>query len=137
MAYTITMTQQLAWLANALTPSVGSIQCGTRQPQDGDYSLVGDFREYAGDRVQMVNQNVHTRSRPIVLVALTAAQLQQIVDWSGSVLCLRTADGDRIFGGYFQIADRVLYNVTMDNGATNVVYDVTLVFTRVSFAEAV
>lgn len=135
--YTTTLTLTRAWLSDPLDPADNNLQCGTRTPSDLTDTQDGEFRPFAGNRVQLVVRELETLTRPIVFAALTPAQMQQVRDWKGKLLCLRTIDGERIFGAYLSVSEKHYYNTSVDGGATWTAYDATVTFTQVSFTESV
>jgi hypothetical protein len=133
VAYQASITLSRAWLVDPLSPTTNPITCGTRRGSDTAATLDGEFRQFAGDRVQLVSRNLHTLTVPIVFAALTATQYAQVEAWMGRVLLLRTIEGGRWFGGYLSVSKKVYLNT----GVTGTLYDATVQFTRVSYAEAV
>lgn len=137
--FTGRITPPRARLCKALSPMDGPLDLGTRL-SGGTATLDGEFRELAGDRVQLVSRTLHTQVLPITFVALTQAQFTNILDWRGEFLLLRLTDGMRIFGGYLAVQHKRYLGVAGNGdytGARAVVYDAQVDFNRVTFSEAV
>lgn len=135
--YTAMLTLDRAWLVDVLAPTVNPLQMGTRQTSTDSDASDGEFRMLAGGRTQLITKDAAQYLWPIEFAAITPAQLGQLSQWKGRVLCLRTIDGTRQFAGYLSYTIKRYYNLSMDNGLTRWCYDVDITFTSVSYQEAV
>lgn len=134
--YTATLALDRAWLVDVLNPTVGAFSCGTRQTSTDTDATDGEFRFLAGGRTQIIEKDAVSYTWPIELACITAAQLNQVKLWKGRLLCVRTIDGTRQFGGLLSYTVKRYYRMTMPDGTTNG-YDCDIVLTSVTYPEAV
>lgn len=135
--YTAIVPMTRAWLLDPSNPST-SVSCGTRTSnQPTVETLDGEFRTFAGNVIQLVTRTLNSRQYPLVFAAVTNVQRQQLVDWRGITLLLRTTEGVRMYGGYLSTSTTRYLRTSVDLGATPVAYDVSVVFETVTYVEAV
>lgn len=130
MTYTGMVVEPLAWLSNPLQPTGTVIVCGTRRSgTPRTISQQGEVINYAGNRSEAAIYDGQTGTTPIVLVNLTDAGIAQLNAWLGTVLCLRTFEGARYFGAYFDVSQQVYVRPG--------VWDVSIEMTDVTYTDAV
>lgn len=118
-----------------------SVSCGTVSQSGGwTEQLDGEIVYYAGGLVgaQTYEQDIVTRA--ITLRHLSAPDVQVLRGWRGRTILFRFADGEKLFGTYFQISVKPLYQTTPADGDLsngNLTFDVDLSISRVSYSEAV
>lgn len=108
MAYTTLVPATAAWLLDPTNPTGPVLQCGTRRAgQPGTVVQQGEVIQYAGGRTESAVYDGQTGTVTITLANLTAAGVAQLDAWLGTVLCLRTFEGGRFFGSYFDTSEQV------------------------------
>lgn len=136
MPYTTIVDFSRAWLSDPADPTDNPLVCGTqRTTGDATDAIDGEVRYFAGDQSQLVSRTTETRTVPVTLRVLTPAQFAQIKSWKGKVLLLRTAQGEKMFGGYLALTYKPYLRTSVgDDGRA---FDVALTFTEISYSEAV
>jgi hypothetical protein len=134
MTYDVSIAQDLTWVNDPTDPT-NVVVCGSNLSQGIDDQLDGDVRYYAGGRVEGWSRNKDARTMSIVLRHLGASDRQQIIDWRGVPVLIRTTEGERFFVFYLDANSQRWLRTTPDDGVGTTTWDVTLSVTRVSFDE--
>lgn len=134
--FSTTLTADRAILCKALDPLTDPIVIGTVFTNDPELALAGEFRNFAGDRTQLVTYASSNKTLTLSFVSVSRAEQARIEAWCGDFLLLRTTDGLRLFGGYLAVASKRLLNVDADDGS-NVTHTCTVAFQQVSYDESV
>lgn len=101
-------------------------------PQRGSStSRAGEVKTYAGGRTRVVTAAGRKATFPLTLQLLTDADVDLLDSWQGRLLLLRDGSGRREFGTV--LAGEVTDYYDVDG----TLHDVAVVFTRLSYDEAV
>lgn len=137
--YTASVTLAQAILLDPVNPATqvvaftGAMGVGSSGQRIHAHTLGGEFREYAAGRTRLVLDQTNVRQIPLVLKALTVAQLR-LVDtvWPGRLLLFRDTYGSRVFGSYLD--PKVLHIARSSLGDVS---DVGLTFQRLTYTDQV
>lgn len=124
---TVSVQFLYTWITN---PSTNQSVSGPNPKREGQATLAGSFRPYAGGRMRVITSLADTHARPIMLQSLTDAQLTLLTSWRGQALLLRDGPGWRTWGSYIDLK----WNDVP--GPTGMIHDVSLTFYRLSYNEA-
>lgn len=104
MTTTAMVTANRAWLTDPLDPGGASVVSGTVRTQAFGETEDGELVVFAGFRTELASYDSVTASLGVRFEALTAAQVTQLRAWKGRTLLLRTADGQRFYGGFLAVS---------------------------------
>lgn len=130
MTTTTTLAVNRAWLTDPLDPGGASVVAGTVRSQAFAESQDGELVVFAGFRTELASYDSVTASLGITFKALTMAQVNQLRAWKGRTLLLRTADGQRLYGGFLAVSAPAYL-------LAGPLYDADVSFQVVSFTDSV
>lgn len=125
---TVNVVMVGTWISDAVDPTQ-SVQAFKvdRKKQD---TKGGQFRDYAGGRTRIITTASDTSTSAVTFRSVSEADKNTLLDFRGRVLLLRDPLGWRRFGSYLS-AD------TVQTGKGLSLYDVSFMFTEVTFDESV
>ena len=120
---------QATWITDPTT--LASVQLWkTDRPESDDLDV--QVRTYAGGRRRIISTPKDTRSTPLTLRRVSAADVETLRIWRGRVLLLRDEQGWRRWGTYAGLGARSVYP------APHVpVYEVALTWQDIDHVEAI
>lgn len=133
---TVSLAISRCWITDPSDPTGDRVVCGSVETSPVLNPADGELQQFAGNRSRPVVRDQTAQQLPYTLVRLSPADVQQLLDWRGRVLLLRTMDGQRAFSVYFDVPYRRFIGTIPDDDPDGIVtYDADLTFNRVSYSE--